>query len=309
MVSINHAKTNTITDWTQADLDAQIALGNFPPGTLPENIVLPSDWNAALTTSMATNKLLGRGTAGTGVFEEITLGTNLSLAGTTLNAAGGSGTTNYINSTRIDQTPAAGTYGTLAGTVNGSNAVFTVSNSAYASGSLMVLLNGQEQTQGAAYDWQETSPAAGTFTFNVAPPTGSIIQAAYITQATTTGTGNSPVILSTTSGINAKTVATTNLYTVPVGLTAIITAATIRCTAATAITVGPTLGIGVAAGESDIFSSTAITALTTTAVIYNFTALGMSVSVAAGGIVKLGIDTGSTGTSQTIAVDLIGYTV
>lgn len=42
-----------------------------------------------VTTSMATNKLLGRGTAGTGVVETITLGTNLSLAGTTLNATGG----------------------------------------------------------------------------------------------------------------------------------------------------------------------------------------------------------------------------
>lgn len=42
-----------------------------------------------LTTSMATNKLIGRATAGTGVMEEITLGTNLSFTGTTLNAAGG----------------------------------------------------------------------------------------------------------------------------------------------------------------------------------------------------------------------------
>lgn len=42
-----------------------------------------------LTTSMNTNKLIGRGTAGTGVMEEITLGTNLSLSGMTLNASGG----------------------------------------------------------------------------------------------------------------------------------------------------------------------------------------------------------------------------
>ena len=47
----------------------------------------------AVTTSgltMSTARLLGRNTASTGAIEEITLGTNLSLSGTTLNAAGGS---------------------------------------------------------------------------------------------------------------------------------------------------------------------------------------------------------------------------
>ena len=39
-----------------------------------------------ITTSMATNKLVGRNTAGVGVMEEITLGTGLSFSGTTLNA-------------------------------------------------------------------------------------------------------------------------------------------------------------------------------------------------------------------------------
>lgn len=41
--------------------------------------------------TMATARLLGRSTAGTGAPEEITLGTNLSFTGTTLNAAGGVG--------------------------------------------------------------------------------------------------------------------------------------------------------------------------------------------------------------------------
>jgi len=44
---------------------------------------------SGLTSSTA--KLLGRSTAGTGALEEITLGTNLSFTGSTLNAAGGGG--------------------------------------------------------------------------------------------------------------------------------------------------------------------------------------------------------------------------
>lgn len=50
-ITIKHAKTDTISDWTQTDLDAQIALGNFPPGTTLADIVLPSDWNDDHTIS------------------------------------------------------------------------------------------------------------------------------------------------------------------------------------------------------------------------------------------------------------------
>ena len=81
--------------------------------------------------------------------------------------------------TQIDQTPDDGTYGTLAGAVNGINTVFTVSQSAYASGGLVVYLNGLIQLQGTTNDWQETNPALGTFTFNIAPLTGDIITVMY----------------------------------------------------------------------------------------------------------------------------------
>jgi len=43
-----------------------------------------------ISTSMSTNKLIGRSTAGTGVMEEITVGTGLSLSGGTLTASGAS---------------------------------------------------------------------------------------------------------------------------------------------------------------------------------------------------------------------------
>lgn len=79
----------------------------------------------------------------------------------------------------IDQTPDNGTYGLLAGAVNGVNTVYTTSQGGYSSGSLTVYLNGLMQLQGPADDWQETTPGAGTFTFAIAPLTGDIITVQY----------------------------------------------------------------------------------------------------------------------------------
>jgi len=59
----------------------------------PSALVLTNATGLPATTgiTMSTARLLGRSTAGTGAVEEITLGTNLSFSGTTLNATGGSG--------------------------------------------------------------------------------------------------------------------------------------------------------------------------------------------------------------------------
>lgn len=114
-------------------------------------------------------------------------------------------------------------------------------------------------------------------------------------------------ILSTTVGIDAKTIATTNLYTVPAGKTAIITGAVVRVTAATAITVVPTLGIGIAAGEDDVFASTVLTGLDATTKVFKFTASATYKAGAAAEVIKLGVDVGATATTMTISIDLIGY--
>lgn len=85
------AITGTLSD----QLDLQAALDAKVNATRAINTTAPlaggGDLSAdrTITTSMNTNKLIGRGTAGVGVMEEITLGTNLSLTGTTLNATGG----------------------------------------------------------------------------------------------------------------------------------------------------------------------------------------------------------------------------
>lgn len=115
-------------------------------------------------------------------------------------------------------------------------------------------------------------------------------------------------IISQTTAINAKTVANTTLYTVPTGKTLIVSALIVRCTAASAITNGPTVNVfTVSAG--DVYPSTAINALTGTSNIFGFGTIGMSISVAAGATLSLGLTVVSTGTSQTIAVDVMGYLV
>lgn len=81
---------------------------------------------------------------------------------------------------QIDQTPDNGTYGLLAGAVNGVNTLFTVSRGIYVSGKLTVYLNGLIQLQGAADDWVETTPSSGTFNFITAPLTGDIVTAVYV---------------------------------------------------------------------------------------------------------------------------------
>lgn len=138
-----------------------------------------------------------------------------------------------------------------------------------------------------------TTAVSGTF---YAEPFG--------TQATT------PVSrLASAASISGTATGATSLYTVPAGRTAIITSANVRCTAATAITVGPTLGIGVAAGEDDIYAAVSLASLISVGQLYGFSTTGMSVSAAAGSVIKVGIDTAATGTSQTLTVDLVGYLV
>lgn len=63
-----------------------------------------------ISTSMNTNKLIGRGSVGIGVMEEITLGTNISLTGTTLNVPTGAGGVASVtaNDTTLTISPTTG---------------------------------------------------------------------------------------------------------------------------------------------------------------------------------------------------------
>lgn len=103
-----------------------------------------------------------------------------------VNESSGATTNNtFFNSVQVDQTGGtADTHGVLAGSVNGANTSFTVSNGSYLTGTLSVYLNGQQLTQGSSEDWVEDTPASGTFSFNAPPETGDQITATYVTQDT-----------------------------------------------------------------------------------------------------------------------------
>lgn len=97
--------------------------------------------NRTLTTSMNTNKLIGRSTAAVGVMEEITLGTNLSFTGTTLNAAGGGSST--VQDEGVTQSTAVTTFNfTGAGvTASGAGATATINIPGGAGGDLALSKN------------------------------------------------------------------------------------------------------------------------------------------------------------------------
>ena len=93
-VSLKHAFTSPKTDGSDSTL------------------VQPSNWNAEHSLQLATNRLLGRTTAGTGVAEEISVAGSLTLSGGVLtgtgggsgspNLDGGTPTSNYGGITAID---------------------------------------------------------------------------------------------------------------------------------------------------------------------------------------------------------------
>jgi len=82
---------------------------------------------------------------------------------------------------QIDQTPDNGTFGLLAGDVDGINDTYTVSLGTYGSGKLQVYLNGLIQLQGASDDYIELVPGSGTFKFNTPPATNDVITVVYNT--------------------------------------------------------------------------------------------------------------------------------
>ena len=138
-----------------------------------------------LNSELSNEKKL---TAGSG----ISLNTNFSASTLSIdnNIVAGSGITLIKNTSAstiiirnnffVDQSGSmVKTYGTISGSVSGTRTNFTVSKNKFDSGTLLVYLNGQLQTQGAENDWVETSASLGVFTFITAPVVGDSIICHY----------------------------------------------------------------------------------------------------------------------------------
>jgi len=96
---------------------------------------------------------------------------------------------------------------------------------------------------------------------------------------------------------------------VTTGITIVITEVVILCTAAANVAVPASVGIGIAAGEDDIFPSQQLTGLLAANDVFRFAVGGAGVIAQSGEVVKLGIDAPATGASvsQTVQVELFGY--
>lgn len=143
--------------------------------------------------------------------------------------------------------------------------------------------------------------------FFIAPPSFAQVGGGIFNVSSANTQVNSPRVLASVSGINAKTIANTALFTVPAGATAVVTGYTVRATAAAAISAGPSAGIGNVAGTNNIISSQAMTALTSALTTFQWATTGISLATAATGTIYFNLGTGATGTSETITVDLLGY--
>ncbi|MGE3483766.1 MAG: hypothetical protein AB7L09_03420 [Nitrospira sp.] len=117
--------------------------------------------------------------------------------------------------------------------------------------------------------------------------------------------------IASVGSIDTTTVGTHNLLVVPTGVLVVVVEAYIRCVSAANVATPATAGIGVAAGEDDIFASQLLVGLTTAGYLFRIPPGGSGVIASGGDVVKLGVDVAATGASvsQIVQVELFGYQV
>lgn len=145
---------------------------------------------------------------------------------------------------------------------------------------------------------------------STAPTTGQVLtwtgsQWEPSASAGSTSGGVRSSLLATVDSVSLTATGTTNLYTATEDV--VITNVVVRVTAATAANGDAECGVGVAAGEDDVYSSRAFTGLDAVQEAYLFGNPGVEKHLVNGDVVKLGVDVADTGTTLTVSVDIHGY--
>lgn len=127
----------------------------------------------------------------------------------------------------------------------------------------------------------------------------------FITEGTAARARIAPRLLSRTTGIDGNAVAATTIFTVPTGRTAVITEVVVRTTTVTGLLTNPTYNVkGAAAGDIVAARAGAFTAAGQCTVCAT---VDPQTEAPATQAIALDITVAGTGTTLTLAVDLIGY--
>lgn len=139
---IVHNSTNNIADWTQVQLDAQIAAGFYPPGTVLADITKPSNWNAnhTISGSIAWGEITGTLSNQTDL--QTALNARATASFTTFAVSGQSDV--VADSTADTLTLIAGTNITI--TTNAGSDSITINSSASAGASFDAITSGTNTT-------------------------------------------------------------------------------------------------------------------------------------------------------------------
>lgn len=124
------------------------------------------------------------------------------------------------------------------------------------------------------------------------------------------GTSNILGNLATVTGINLLNTGATTLYTVPAGVTLVVTEVVLRITAVTTFISGATISVGKTSSYNEWLAATAMGALSATNQfrLLSHSAAGLLYqSFAAGESVALNVTIGATSTVLTAAADVFGY--